>query len=294
MMQRMAASLVAQTEDGQELHVTRVGDADAAPLLVLPGGPCRDPEYLGDLAGLSEIRPLAILHLRGTSKTGGVSRGWWRDAADAVGALDRLGLGTADVLAHSAGTRLALSLAAQHAERVRSLALVTPPSTWLSGVEHDGAGLVEERTEPEVAQAFASMMGPDPLDEEGFQRALGREHPAGYGHWDEREKLHASVGAMTLVASLAWFEAVPEDAREKVLRTPLPPTLVVGGELDILTGVAPVRAYAERLGAELAMIPDVGHYPWVEHPEAFRRVMDPWVTAPHRSRTPQEETRYPC
>lgn len=279
MMHRVAAAVVAQAADGREIRITLLGDSDGLPLVVLPGGPCRDPEYLGDLAGLADIRPLAILHVRGTSKTGGTSWGWWNDAADAVAALDRLGLHSADVLAHSAGTRLALSLATQYPERVRSLALITPPSTWLSGVEYDGAGLVADREEPEVAQAFASMLGPDPTDEEAFQRAWEREQPAGYGHWTERERSHAPVGGMSLAASTAWFDGIPADARERILRAPLPPTLIVGGALDILTGVAPVRAYAEQLGARLAMIPDAGHYPWVEQPAAFRRVIDPWATA---------------
>lgn len=281
MMQSVTAAVVAQAADGWEIRIDRIGASDAPALLVLPGGPCRDPEYLGDLAGLAEVRPLAILHVRGTPQTKGASSGWWRDASDAVAALDRLGLDTADVLAHSAGTRLALSLATRHPDRVRSLALITPPSTWLSGVGHDGAELVANRSEPEVADAYASMLGPDPLDEEAFQRAWEREQPAGYGQWTEREILHAPVGAMSLAASAAWFHGVPSDARERILRAPLPPTLVVGGALDILTGVAPVRAFAERLGAELEMIPDAGHYPWVERPEAFRRALDPWVAASH-------------
>lgn len=281
MMHSVGATVVAQATDGREIWITRIGSSDDTPLLVLPGGPCRDPEYLGDLAGLAGVRPLAILHVRGTSRTGGTSSGWWRDAADAVAALDRLGLVTADVLAHSAGTRLALSLATQYPGRVRSLALITPPSTWLSGVDHDGAVLVENRAEPEVAEAYASMLGPDPLDEEAFQRAWKREQPAGYGHWTERERVHAPVGRMSLAASAAWFDDIPSDARERILRASLPPTLVVGGALDILTGVAPLRAFAERLGAGLEMIPEAGHYPWVEQPTAFRRAVDPWVTASH-------------
>lgn len=38
--------------------VTTTGEGPGAPAVVLPGGPCRGPEYLGDLAGLGETRPL--------------------------------------------------------------------------------------------------------------------------------------------------------------------------------------------------------------------------------------------
>ncbi|WP_424434451.1 hypothetical protein [Microbacterium sp.] len=37
--------------------VSTMGDAAAPPLIVLPGGPCRDAEYLVDLGGIGEDAP---------------------------------------------------------------------------------------------------------------------------------------------------------------------------------------------------------------------------------------------
>lgn len=88
--------------------VTETGPADADPVIVLPGGPCRGPEYLSDLAGLDSTRRRVVLHPRGTPRSGGLSRGWWQDADDVAALVDALGMDAAHLIAHSAGTRLAL------------------------------------------------------------------------------------------------------------------------------------------------------------------------------------------
>ncbi|MFC8191669.1 alpha/beta fold hydrolase, partial [Cellulomonas sp. NPDC057328] len=83
----------------------------------------------------------------------------------------------------------------------------------------------------------------------------------------------------------AWFRHVPSDAAERVLGADLPPTCVVAGAQDVLTGVAPVEAYAAALGAELVVLDACGHYPWVERPAAFRdAVLDWWAAAPGPAR----------
>lgn len=266
-----------ESEDGTRLGVQLVQLLDDTPVLVIPGGPCRDPSYLGSLAGLANVRSLAIMHPRGTAVTGGLSRGWWTDAADVITIADRLGLESFDVLAHSAGTRLALAVAAQHPNRVRSMALVTPPAAWLTSTAYDGASLAAKRTEPEVARAFASMEGPQPTDEGEFQKAIAAEAAGGYARWTEVEQRHSMIGAMSLAAASAWFTDIPADANQLIRDSRMPPTFVLGGALDILTGVEPVRAYASALGAELAFIERCGHYPWIEQPAAFRDAVGGWL-----------------
>jgi pimeloyl-ACP methyl ester carboxylesterase len=267
----------AAADDGTPIAVQLLGAGSGPPVLVLPGGPCRSPEYLEDLAGLAEARPLAVLHPRGTPATGGLSRGWWTDAADVVSAADALGLDRADLLGHSAGAQLALATAARYPDRVRSLVLVTPALTWLTDTGHDGEAIAGRRTEPVITRAMASLAGPAPEDEARFQADSPVQRPAGYARWTPREQEHAPLGATSLVASGAWSRDIPGDAAHRIRQAALPPTLVIGGTEDILVGDAPVRAGARVLGARLEMIEDCGHYPWVEQPEAFRRLVDPWV-----------------
>jgi pimeloyl-ACP methyl ester carboxylesterase len=269
----------ATADDGTRIAIQLMGDGSGPPIIVLPGGPCRSPEYLEDLAGLAGVRPLAIVHPRGTPATGAVSRGWWADAADLVAVADALELDRIDLLGHSAGAQLALATVAQHPGRVRSLLLVTPSLTWLTDTDHDGDAIASRRTEPVIARALASMAGPEPQDEARFQAESPVQRPAGYARWTRREQEHSPLGATSQAAQAAWYANVPQDAARRVLEATLPDTLVIGGTEDILVGDAPVRAGAQALGARLEMLGDCGHYPWVEQPAAFRRIVDPWVSA---------------
>lgn len=220
------------------------------------------------------------MHPRGTPRTGGLSHGWWTDADDVVAVIDGLGLAAADLIAHSAGTRLALAAAARFPNRVRSMALVTPAASWLTGSAYDGDELVADREDPAVAAAIRSLAEDAAgRSEDEFREAFLRQAPGSYAHWTNVERAHSRVGSVSLAAASAWFTGIPDDAAARILAADMPPTLVVGGDRDLLTGVRPVLDYAAALGAEAEMIADCGHYPWVEQPVAFRRVLEEWLTA---------------
>lgn len=257
--------------------VSTIGDAGGEPAIVLPGGPCRGPEYLGDLAGVGDTRPLVVLHPRGTPRSGGLSRGWWADAADVVALADALDLGSVDLVAHSAGTRLALATAARFPGRVRSMALVTPPATWLTATASDADVLAAAHAEPVALDALSAMSTDDPTTEAEFREAFLRQAPASYARWTPVEQTHAAVGAVSLAGAMAWFTDIPDDAVARIRAMPRTPALVIGGDRDLLTGVQPVRDYAAALHADLTMIADCGHYPWVEQPAAFREGLRAWL-----------------
>lgn len=257
--------------------VSTLGRATGEPAIVVPGGPCRGPEYLGDLAGLGDDRALTVLHPRGTRRTGGLSRGWWADAADVVLLADALGLESVDLVAHSAGTRLALSAAAQFPHRIRSVALITPPATWLTGTDTDVSSLAASLPDRNRADAFTALSEQDPTTESDYRELFARQAPASYAHWTHLEQAHAAVGAVSLAAASAWFTDIPEDAIRRIREAIPARALVVGGDRDLLTGVQPVRDYAAVLSADLEMLADCGHYPWVEQPARFRELLSRWL-----------------
>lgn len=260
--------------------VTALGDGAGDPVIVLPGGPCRGPEYLGDLAGLSDSRPLVVLHPRGTPRSGGLSRGWWSDASDVIQLADALGLGSIELIAHSAGTRLALATATQFTSRVGSMALITPPASWLSGTPSDAESIAEDQATAEACEALAAMTTDDPSTESEFREAFQRQAPASYANWTPIEQAHSTIGAVSLASAEAWFIDIPPDATDRIRATRQPRALVVAGDRDLLTGVKPVADYASLLGASYTLIEDCGHYPWVEQPDSFRHRLDQWLTVP--------------
>jgi pimeloyl-ACP methyl ester carboxylesterase len=89
---------------------------------------------------------------------------------------------------------------------------------------------------------------------------------------------HARLGGYRLDAARAFLAGEPPADLAARLSAVRAPTLVVAGARDAITGVGPVTAVADLFPAgSAAVIEDSGHYPWVESPAAFRRVVDPFL-----------------
>jgi len=79
------------------------------------------------------------------------------------------------VVAHSAGTRLAIAYAAQFADRLAALLLITSPASYLVDVASDASTLSAARmAEPAFAAAMSAFgAGPDTSSDETFQCLAG-------------------------------------------------------------------------------------------------------------------------
>ncbi len=269
---------------GAELHYDVAGEDAAAVIIALAGGAARHPEYLGDVGGLTDTWRLLLPHLRGVGRSSAgqdVERGsFWRQAEDIEALRQQADLQRCVLLAHSAGTRLALSYAAQFPERIAGLVLITPPATYLVDVPSDAAAISAHRGEDLHFQAAwaALQQGPDTSGEEAFnawQRAIA---PVGYAAWGPREQAHAHIGRWNLEAARAFLAAAPAPDFVERLQALTAPVLVVAGARDAVTGLAPVEALARLFPAgQLAVLDDCGHYPWVEQSVAFREAVDPFL-----------------
>lgn len=276
-----------QGEDGALLHYDVLGRTTTSPLVVLPGGAARHPEYLGDLAGLSEHRQLVIPHLRGVGRSGAADlsgRGsWWRQAGDIDRLRASLGLNRCAVVAHSAGTRLAIAYAAQFPGRLAALVLITPPASYLTDVPSDAPALRAARmAEPPFAAAIAAQdAGPDTSSDEPFNAWQQAIAPLCYATWNQAAQVHARTGRYALAAARAFLaESPPADLAGR-LRDVRAPVLVIAGAQDAIAGTAPVVALAGLFpDGRTAVIEQCGHMPWVEQPAAFRRALDSFLAKP--------------
>ena len=271
--------------DGSPLHYDDVG-GEKKPIILLAGGAARHPSYLGDLAGLSERHRLIVPHLRGVGRTAMPvleERGsFWTQADDIERLRIHLGLERVVLIAHSAGTRLAIAYAAQFTRTVAKMVLITPPATYLVDEASDTGTLSERRHgDSDFEAAFTALVaGPQTDDDDGYNAWQQESAPVGYARWGAKERAHAQVGRWSLAATKAYFSVAPPSDLAPRLRQIAAPVLVLAGAEDCLTGLEPVTALARLFPSGIArVIESSGHYPWIEQPAAFREAIDAFLEA---------------
>jgi pimeloyl-ACP methyl ester carboxylesterase len=282
--------------DGTQLHYDTVespdptGSADG-PLVVLAGGPGTDARYLGDLGGLSRVRPLVRLHARASglsqlpedTPAARASCAFAAQAADVEALRRHLGLERLDLLAHSAGALVGQHYAALHPERVRRLVLVTPVGR--AARETDQAEIAALRAarsgEPWYPAARKAELA---LEQGGLSgvRALAEQVrllPFFWGTWSDQ--VRATEYAGWLVPQQPWIR---EAFYTGSTATPPPvevPVLVVAGGRDGMIGTAPARRVAaHHPRARLEVLAHSGHRPWAEQPERFTELVRTFLADP--------------
>ncbi|AGS67775.1 hydrolase [Streptomyces collinus Tu 365] len=263
--------------DGTRLayHLRGTGET----LAVLPGGPMRASEYLGELGGLAAHRRLALLDLRGTGDSAvpadPATYRCDRQVDDVEAWRVHLGLERMDLLAHSAGGCLATLYAARHPERVRRLVLVTanPSALGMRATAEDRLAAARLRSgEPWFAQAFPAfeswLTGDGDFDEVFL--------PFFYGRWDDAARAHVEPEERQTndEAGERYFGegAFTPDATRAALAALAAPVLVYAGEWD----GGPRPELARRTAgafpdATLTVQPGAAHFPWLDDPEHFVR-----------------------
>lgn len=262
--------------DGTELAYRVVG---SGPLLVcVPGGPGQAVEYFGELGGLSDHRTLILLDNRGT----GASQVPEDPATYRVDRLVRdvealrahLGLDRMDLFGHSASGGICLLYAAEYPHRLDHLVLVDP-SLRVAGIPSDRdveRVLAQRAHEPWHAEAVAALYAEAGSPEE-LERYRWLSAPLLYGDWNGAARAQAAAEPAQFAQPAtdgfyAGFEpdpALPERLGQLAVRV-----LLVVGEYDIWPTRAVVRDLAALFdGAELAVLPRAGHFPWVDDPAAF-------------------------
>lgn len=276
--------------DGLRLSYTRQGRGQ--PLVCVPGGPGRDPGYLGDLGGLDREaeRELVFLELRGTGASAvpadpaSYRCDQMTEDVDALRA--HLGLDQIDLLGHSAGGDLALLYAARYPERIARLVLVTPALGAVGlGVTDDEllANMERRSAEPWFTDAKAAVQAAVAGDESA-ETAL-RYLPFFYGRWDEAARAHATGEAAQrspAVAAGYYGEGAfdPEETCTQLGKVTAP-VLILAGEVDLApTQERAAEAAALFPAAEIAIQPGASHFPWLDDPAWFAAALAAFL-APH-------------
>jgi len=251
----------AMTAERPAAHVLQRGDG--APLLLLHGWGASGELFAPILDALAPGRWLLVPDLPGFGGTDAPPEAWAaRDyAAWVIALLDRLGVARADVLGHSHGGRVAITLAAEHPERVRRLVLTSSAGIRRRPSVRQRAGV---RTYKTLRKLERWRLAPPPL------RAYARSRADRRGSDDYR----AASGALraTLV------RLVNEDVTPLLARVRAP-ALLIWGDRDTETPLAAAHVM-ERLipDAGLVVFEGAGHFAYLEQPARFCRIVEVFLS----------------
>lgn len=208
-----------------------------------------------------EFRTIVPDH-RGTGRTSAPATGYTieQHARDMAGLLRGLGAAPAHIVGSSTGGAIAMVMALEHPDTVRSISLV---STWA-------------RTDPyfrrvfEIRKRVLQSLGHEAAVE--LSLLLLYSPPYMRAHWDEVQKVERQLKANPVDVKIAITRMdmiIAHDVLDR-LKDIRQPAHIVVGELDVVTPRYFSDELKERLPhAELTVIPGTGHFLFLEKPEAF-------------------------
>jgi len=271
-----------------ELYVRRFGDPALPPLVVIHGGPTWDHSYLlPAVAELADTAHVVLYDLRGCGRSGRtppvgelpVEALHPALLADDVAALVHwLGVDRADVLGFSYGGRIAMRVAEQHPDVLRSLVLASTTGYTDFADELRARPDYRERDAlcPPVDFADPALTGPDAPDG-ALSRAMAYAGAARDVWRPERlDEWRRTLARVTFSSDWnAPFQAGtlppggPADP-PAVLRAWGGPALLLQGTRDLTFPVNVAhRLHAELPGSTLVEVAEAGHMAHVDAPDTW-------------------------
>lgn len=175
--------------------------------------------------------------------------------------LEALGIEKAVLMGHDLGANIALEVAAHDSRPVEKLVLVAPTGIWL-----------DETPSPD----FISMPGralqqiawhdPDAARERGLLPAMPQDENQARTLMLERQK------NLTAAGKFLW--PLPDKGSKKRAHRIKAPALFIWGTSDGVLPLAYGHAFQALVpGSRLSIVEEAGHYPMLEQPEEFRRIV---------------------
>lgn len=249
------------------LHARVRGGGEAA-LVLLHGGPGMSHHYMVPLEAVATAK-LRVVNfdqrgVGGSTKPADDSYNMDRYVADLDAVRSWLGLEELHLLGHSWGGLVAQAYAAEHPDRVASLALVCSMAPWYEA-NQPGSQRLNQRIEELTVQGKIPRPLPASTHDDCTRSTIAML-PAYLGNPDQPtpEALRATA-CVTRVYRATIAQLGNYDFRDG-LGAFESPAVVFMGEEDPF-GVETARATVESMPSSFAYVralPGVGHYPWLE------------------------------
>jgi 3-oxoadipate enol-lactonase len=265
------------TDDGIELAVDVAGNGPG--LLLVHGFGGAKEDFVDHLPLLAEDHTVVVFDHRGHGESDApadpAAYSFDQLVTDTIAVADATGLEQFRLLGHSMGGMVARRVALQHRDRVEALILM---DTAPGPVPSFDAELMETAATIARTQGKAALKEvldlAAPLNTPAYERVL-LERPGYQAFQDQKwDALSEVMWAALVVAIARQNDDLPELAAITC------PVLVVVGEQDD-PFLDPSRAMAESIpGARLVVVPDAGHSPQFENPEAWVAAIQEFLASP--------------
>ncbi|MBW3591220.1 MAG: alpha/beta hydrolase [Actinobacteria bacterium] len=227
-------------------------------LLMVHGFPIDRRIWAEQISGLSDIRRVVAVDLRGRGKSPTSEAGWTIDthADDLAETVQSLGVDQVDLAGISMGGYIAFAFWRRYPQMVRTLILVSTRANEDPPEYKTGREMTAERARQYGTAALAGSMLPNLLDESASQEVK-----------DRVVGIFESVpGATSAADSLAMKDRADSTGDLPSITVP---ALIIEGQGDHLLPEGSGKALAEPIpGAKLVRIPAAGHFAPIENPDA--------------------------
>lgn len=263
-------------DDGVGLAVEVEGDGPGLVLVHGLGGAKED--FSDHVPRLARDHTVVIFDHRGhgasDNPTDPAAYSLDRLGADTIAVADAVGLGPFRLLGHSMGGMVARRIALREAERVDALVMMDTSAGPIPGFDPTLIDIAADVALTEGKQALKALLDmANVLESEAHKRVVVAR--PGYPAFEARKWADLSeIMWGTIARELAY------QTDDLVAMTSLVcPLLAIVGEQDEPFLIASRQMAAAIPGAELAVIPDAGHSPQFENPEAWIAVLAGFLSA---------------
>ena len=279
-----------KASDGVELWYRVAGTERGTPVLFLHGGPGEGSQVMQALGGPALEKRVRMVYLdqRGSGRSDRPKEAKFYSLALLESDIDlirrALGVEKVVLLAHSAGTPIALDFAADHPDKVAGLVLTgavpdlpaavdalcervkaTHPEVYPRAVKGASAG---RKCDPFAA--FSDDQRQRFFDDNMFPNAQVRERVNWLDHIPGIANSGALGGPLFEQGLFNYCFSRPE-------RIVMPLLFIAGGR-DFQTAIGPQQALASKVrDGRVIVYPDAGHFMFAEEPERFARDVEAFV-----------------
>ena len=267
------------------LYWAAYGKKGAPRLLVLHGGPGADHRYLlPQLLHLGENHDLLFYDQRGGGKSATASGPltWQTHVADLAAVADEFALRPLSIVGYSFGALITLLYLAESRSRAEltkpaRLVLLDPAPLTREFRREFEAEFARRQRAPEIAlmRDELNASGLRESDPAAYKQRAFELGVAGYFSDPRRATDLTPFRVIGRIQQSVWESLGDFDIVGKLNPAGIP-ILVVHGRDDPIPLASSTQA-AERLGAELVVLDDCGHVPYVEQPGALFAAVDAFL-----------------